>query len=81
MSGRTFSFSTPSISVASGFLVRAVPIYISSNIGVTADVALPSQGIIVDATGQSSGTSRKIKVYKGYPSLPSQFFSYGLFSP
>jgi hypothetical protein len=79
--GRLFTFSTPSISISSGFLVRVVPIYVDTDIGSTASIAVPSQGDIIDATGQSSDTSRKIKVFRGYPSLPSQFFSYGLFSP
>lgn len=80
-SGKEFLFSTPSIPVVSGFFVRAIPLYAGSTIGVTANTALPSQGTIIDATGESFGTSRKIKVFKGYPSLPSQFFVYGLFSP
>jgi hypothetical protein len=68
-------------SITSGFLVRVVPIYVSTDIGSTTSIAVPSQGIVVDATGQTSGTSRKISVFRGFPSLPAQLFSYGLFSP
>lgn len=79
--GEIFPFRTPEISISSGFLVRVVPIYVNTNIGSTTSVAVPSQGVVVDATGKSSDTSRKIKVFKGFPSLPSAYFSYGLFSP
>ncbi len=83
ISGKTFSYLTPAISVSSGFVIRVVPLYASSAIGVrvTSGPLLPSQGIVIDATGESSGTKRKINVFKGYPQLPIQYFVYGLFSP
>lgn len=81
VSGKTFSHSTSAIIVTSGFVARVVPLYENTPIGVVASLALPSQGIVIDSTGESSGTTRKIKVFKGYPQLPIQFFSYGLFSP
>ena len=58
-----------------------MPLYAGSSIGVIAATALPSQGIVIDSTGDSGGTKRKINVFKGYPQLPIQYFSYGLFSP
>lgn len=84
---KTFSYSTVAISITSGFLVRVVPLYASSSMGVTGHdaalnpLALPTQGIFVEAIGVSSGTTRKLNVFRGYPSLPSPFFLYGLFSP
>jgi hypothetical protein len=81
ISGKTFSYLTPAISVGSGLVVRVVPLYESIPIGVIASIALPSQGIVIDSTGDSGGTKRKINVFKGYPQLPIQYFSYGLFSP
>lgn len=87
VSGKTFSFSTPPlgdpqvISVVNGFVVRVVPLYSNTPIGVIASIALPSQGSVIDSTGESQGTTRKINVFKGYPQLPIQFFVYGLFSP
>lgn len=80
VSGKAF-FRSTTISVTSGFLVRVVPLYGSTPIGVIASIALPSQGIVIDSTGDSGGTKRKINVFKGYPQLPIQYFSYGLFSP
>lgn len=81
VSGKTFFHSTSVIVVTSGFVARAVPLYKNTPIGVVASIALPSQGIVIDSTGDSGGTKRKINVFKGYPQLPIQYFSYGLFSP
>ncbi|OGH14054.1 MAG: hypothetical protein A2687_02205 [Candidatus Levybacteria bacterium RIFCSPHIGHO2_01_FULL_38_26] len=79
--GASFSHRTPLINISSGFVIRVVPLYSSANMGVTSSNPLPSQGTVVDSTGESYGTSRKIRVFRGFPSLPSQFFLYGLFSP
>ncbi len=81
ISGKSFSYLTSAIPVSSGFVVRVIPLYFSSSIAARASSALPSQGIRIDATGDSGGTKRKINVFKGYPQLPIQYFSYGLFSP
>jgi hypothetical protein len=86
VSGKAFSYSASAISVSSGFLARVVPLYASSSIGVVGEdsfgrpLALPSQGTVINATGESSGTKRNLSVFKGYPQLPVQYL-YGLFSP
>jgi len=81
VSGKSFAFSAALPLITSGLVVRVVPLYKGSSIGVTASADLPSQGIDIDSTGDSGGTQRKISVFKGYPQLPIQYFSYGLFSP
>lgn len=81
ISGNSFSYLTPAIPISSGFIARVIPLYFSSSIGARASSALPSQGIRIDSTGDSGGTKRKLIVFKGYPQLPIQYFSYGLFSP
>lgn len=81
VSGKTFSYSTTIPAIASGFVVRAIPLYFSATMGVVASSALFPQGVLVEATGQSLGTTHKLNVFKGYPQLPAQFFVYGLFSP
>lgn len=81
ISGKSFSYLTSAIPVSSGYVVRVIPLYFSSSIGARANVALPSQGVRIDSTGDSGGTKRKLLVFKGYPQLPIQYFSYGLFSP
>ena len=81
VNGKSFAFSAALPPITSGLVARAVPLYKSSAIGVIASIALPSQGFIIDSTGVSQGTSRKIIVFKGHPQLPVQYFLYGLFSP
>lgn len=78
--GKNFLFSTPSISITSGLIAKIIPLYSSGQVGVVGDIALPSQGFVIDATGKSGGTVKKINAFQGYPELAAQFFSYGLFS-
>lgn len=78
--GKNFLFSTPAISITSGLIAKIIPLYSSGQIGVVGDSALPSQGFIIDATGESGSTVKKINVFQGYPELSAQYFSYGLFS-
>lgn len=78
--GVNFSSSTPPIGVSSGLIAKIIPLYSLGQVGVVGDVALPSQGFIIDATGKSGNTVQKINAFNGYPELAAQFFSYGLFS-
>ncbi|MEK7450643.1 MAG: hypothetical protein AAB662_01745 [Patescibacteria group bacterium] len=80
VAGVNFLFSTPPIGVVSGLIAKIIPLYSSGQIGVVGTSSLPSQGFVIDALGQSGGTSKKINVFNGYPELAAQFFSYGLFS-
>lgn len=80
VSGKTFYYSA-SISVTSGLVVRIIPLYTNTVLAVTGSLALPSQGSIITSTGTSSNVVRKISVVANYYSLPSQFFTYGLFVP
>lgn len=91
--GKIFKYKTPtsgsfSISITNGVIVRVIPLYTPTPIGVgTCNnagqncTALPSQGFVIDSTGKSQGTQRRITVVKGYEQLAPQYFSYGLFSP
>ena len=81
VSGKSFAFSAALPLITSGLVARVVPLYKNASIGVVGSIALPSQGIKIDSTGVSQGTTRKINVFKGYPQLPVQYFLYGLFSP
>lgn len=83
VAGKTFSFSTSTLSVTNGFVVRVVPLYYSARngVGVGANIALPRQGTLVESIGEAGGTRRKINVFRGFASLPVQYFLYGLFSP
>lgn len=80
--GKNFAYKKSINNISQGLIVRIIPLYYSTSIGVSGGSnALPSQGTIVSSTGASGTTSRKITVFQGYPSLPSEFFQYILFAP
>lgn len=83
VSGKTFYYSTgATISVTNGLLVRIIPLYANTVLAVSGGLTLlPQQGSIITSTGQSSNVVRKISVVANYYSLPSEFFTYGLFVP
>ncbi len=78
--GKNFPFGT-TISVSSGLIARIVPLYQETPIGITGSSALPAQGSIIVSEGKSGNTTRKVTVFQGFPTLPSEYFPYGLFSP
>ena len=80
VSGRTFYY-TATINVTNGLLVRIIPLYTNAVLAVAGTAALPSQGSIITSTGISSNVVRRISVVANYYSLPSEFFTYGLFVP
>lgn len=89
---KTFYYKTPDNflnGINDIFIIRIIPLYASTPIGVyTCNpgnpgnncTPLPSQGKVINSTGSSGGTQRKITYYQGYPKLPSEFFHYVLFS-
>lgn len=85
VSGKTFYYSTTKfISVTNGLLVRIIPLYTNATIAVSVGPGnpdLPTQGSIITSSGKSANIERKINVVANYSSLPSEFFSYGLFVP
>ncbi|MBI2031003.1 MAG: pilus assembly PilX N-terminal domain-containing protein [Candidatus Levybacteria bacterium] len=83
--GKTLNYSTGSISITDGLIARIIPIYKDTVIGVDASSALPSQGSVITATGSlGAGNSkivRKLTAFQAYPSLPAEYFTFGIFSP
>ncbi len=79
--GKTFKYKTDNIIITSGLVVRVIPVYSNTSIGVTSSVGLPSQGKSISSTGTSGETVRKITFLQGYPKLPAEFFQYVLLSP
>lgn len=80
VAGKDFPFGT-TIAISSGLITRIVPLYHETPIGVSGDNALPAQGSIITSIGTSGTTARKITVFQGFPTLPSELFPYGLFAP
>lgn len=67
--------------IPSGYIARVIPLYADSSIAVRSSTSLPPQGYIIESTGTSGDTERKLKVYQGFPKLPIEFFPYNLFLP
>lgn len=87
VSGKTFIYRR-TINVTSGLLMRIIPLYAPGIIGIRGcDGAgancsvLPAQGTVIESTGVSDKTQRKIVSFRGYPKLPVELFPYVLFSP
>src|SRR3989344_1439125 len=82
VSGKTFYYTADITNITNGLLVRIIPLYTNTTMAVSGGLnALPSQGSIISSTGQAGNVTRKISVVANYSSLPSEFFSYGLFVP
>lgn len=64
-----------------GIIARIIPLYTNTAVAVTGGTGFPQQGSIVNSTGASGETQRKITIYQGFPKVPNEFFSYTLFSP
>lgn len=70
--------SSVTISIAQGLLVKVIPLYADTIVGVKADHVLPQQGSFINSLGTSGTTQRKITVFQGYPEIPSELFPYNL---
>lgn len=81
VSGRAFAYKTASISINSGLLMRIVPLYSATPIGIVGSTNLPSQGTIITSVGVSDTSQRKIVSFRGFPKIPIELFPFVLFSP
>jgi len=85
--GETFlNRTTVPIGIANGIIMKVIPTFNSTKIAISAvdasgnPVALPSQGSIIESTGSSGETVRKITYYQSYPQLPLEVFPYSIIS-
>lgn len=72
------------INVATGRLMRVIPLYAPTVMAVSTGGGgpnLPAQGTLIQSTGVSGEVQRKIQVFKGFPKVPNEFFPMGIFSP
>lgn len=80
INGKVYKNSFTINSITNGFIARVIPLYADANIAVKGD-NLPSQGEIIESVGKSRNTTRVVRVFRGYPKLPIEFFPYNLFLP
>jgi hypothetical protein len=85
--GKAFAYKK-TITVSSGLLVRVIPLYAPTKLGVNGCnnigancLSLPDQGSVVQSVGISDNTQRKIVSFVGYPALPAELFPFVLYSP
>ena len=76
----TFNYKTASINVTQGIIMKVIPIYASSKIGISSSVDLPTQGTVIDSTGISGETVRKVRYFSSYPQIPLEVFPYSIIS-
>lgn len=72
--------NSATIQVSNGLIARIIPIFNSSKIAVTSDVALPKQGTVISSTGNSGQTARKVEYFASYPQIPLEIFPYSIMS-
>ena len=77
--GTSFNYAT-SIPVLDGIIMRVIPVYNSTKIGVTSSVALPKQGTVVESVGESGETVRRVQYFSSNPQVPLEIFPYSILS-
>jgi hypothetical protein len=89
ISGITFD-RYAQVDVQNGLLARVIPLYTSATVGVelfnyqsvpNAISNPPVQGYLIESTGQSGNVTRTLRVFQGFPKLPTELFPYTLFIP
>lgn len=85
--GATFTNrSSSAISFSNGIIAKVIPLYNSTKVAVVAQtsggaaLALPSQGSVIESTGTSGETVRRITYFQSYPQLPIEVFPYNIIS-
>ena len=79
VAGVTFNYAA-TIPVSNGLIMRLIPIYNSTKVGVTSSVALPPQGTIIESVGESGETVRRVQYFSSNPLIPLEIFPYSIIS-
>jgi len=82
--GQQFAYSAPlkfdGNDLSHGFIMRVIPIYNSTIVALqsTSDpvIQFPAQGAVVESTGSSGDTVRKVQYFQSFPQLPIEIFPY-----
>lgn len=68
------------LSVNTGRLIKVIPIYNSTKLGISALSNLPPQGSLITSEGKSGDTVRKLTYFQSYPQIPNELFPYAIIS-
>lgn len=61
-------------------IMKVIPVYNSTKIGIESNPALPPQGVIVTSTGKSGNSQRKLVYFESFPQIPTELFPYAILS-
>lgn len=67
-------------SIQNGLIMKVIPIFNSTIVGFSSGTTFPAQGSIVESTGSSGDTVRKVVYYQSFPQMPLEVFPYSLLS-
>lgn len=81
-SSASLIFSAPA--GTAGLIMKVIPIYNSARIAVrfvpAAGITAPAQGKLIESTGTSGDTKRKISYFESYPQIPNEVLPYSILS-
>lgn len=81
ISGSPFQANTGAITVTNGLVAKVIPLYNSAIVGVRWSAATPPvQGKLLESTGKSGETQRKIVYFESLPQIPIEVFPYAIMS-
>lgn len=82
--GINLSNGTGAISVTNGLIARVIPLYNSAVIGInwapSGGLPIPIQGKLLESTGKSGETQRRIVYFESLPQIPVEVFPYVMMS-
>ena len=78
--GVTFDTMATIPAITNGLIMKIIPLYNSSIIGLSGGAAFPSQGKVITSTGISGDSARKIVYFESYPQIPNEIFPYAILS-
>lgn len=64
--------------IVDGLVARVIPLYNSTVVGVVSSADLPEQGTVVESTGISGQTVRRVQYFASHPQIPLEIFPYSL---
>ncbi len=59
-------------------IMKVIPYFNSTRVGISSAVDLPLQGKVIESTGVSGETTRKVRYFTSYPQVPPEIFPYSL---
>jgi len=78
--GVNFAYKGTVPAITHGLIMKVVPLYNSSIVGVQGTDVFPAQGKVIQSTGSAGDSARKVIYYESYPQIPNEIFPYSILS-